>query len=223
MTRKKPRAQSAHRQPRGVDHEISFPPAQLSDALRADSWGLCGRFGKPHGVRGDVRLWMYNAQSDLLEPGAELFIGAHPRDGAPVELPTFKLTVQRIRFDTKGAFVSFAELNHREEAAKLNHQAWVAPRSLFSPLAEDEFYLADLIGAQGLLFPNESDGDDEGAARSLGELTGLLEAGAGEILIFESEMFGEVMVPNLDPFVISIDVEAKLVRVRAIPGLIEER
>ena len=49
----------------------------------------------------------------------------------------------------------------------------------------------------------------------------MLEAGAGEILVFKSERWGEVMVPNLDPFVISIDVEAKIVKVRAIPGLIE--
>lgn len=201
--------------------ESLLPLAQLTPALRQDQWELCGRFGRPHGVRGDVRLWMYNKQSDLLVEGADLFVGAHPRDGDPAPLPSAQLTVSKIRFDAKGAIVTFAELKRREEATLLTHQAWLTPRSLFPELEEDEFYLTDLIGAQGLLFPIASDEDDPEAARPLGQLTGLVEAGAGEIFVFEGSQFGEVMVPNLDPFVIEIDLSAKLVKVREIPGLIE--
>jgi 16S rRNA processing protein RimM len=172
-------------------------------------------------VRGDVRLWLYNGQTELLAPGASIFVGAHPRDGERPALPEYSLTIERVRFDSKGALVNFAEVAHREEATLLTHSAWVTPRSQFPPLSDDEFYLTDLIGARGLLFPLESTGDDLETSQPLGELVGLLEAGAGEILVFESEELGEVMVPNLDPFIIEIDLVARVVKVRGIPGLVE--
>ena len=200
----------------------SLPDAQLSDDIRSGPWSVCGRFGKPHGVRGDVRLWVYNNATEMLVPGAPVFIGTHPKkvehDAAP---PHSLLTLERARVDAKGVVASFSEISSREAATELRHLAWLAPRSAFPELEADEFYLADLMGAQGLLLPIESETQDHPEPEVLGELVGMLEAGAGEILVFKSDRWGEVMVPNLDPFVISIDVEAKVVRVRAIPGLLE--
>ena len=200
----------------------SLPVAQLPPDLASDAWSVCGRFGRPHGVRGEVRLWIYNNLTEALVPGASIFVGQHPKKiGKEARPPQFQLTLRQARFDAKGVIASFEEVSQREAASELKHLAWVTPRSSFPGLADDEFYLSDLIGARGLLFSQDSETQDLSEGQDLGELVGMLEAGAGEILVFKSEMWGEVMVPNLDPFVISIDVEAKLVKVRRIPGLVE--
>ena len=102
------------------------------------------------------------------------------------------------------------------------------PRRDFPDLEDDEFYLMDLVGAEGLLFADEG-ADAEGIehlaeqGRSLGTLTDIFEAGAGELLVFKGSDFGEVLVPNVDPFVIEIDLNARLIKVREISGLLPDR
>ena len=198
-----------------------------STSLANDDWVVCGRFGRPHGVRGEVRLWGYNNHTELLKEGMNLYLGKHPKyPNSPVKPASHRLILTKVRSDNKGLLLSFKGIDRREQAQDINHMAWLSARSTFPPLAEDEFYLLDLIGAQGLAVAPEHEQHSLSpevieTATSIGYLTSLLETGAGETLIFESKEFGEVMVPNQDPFVLSIDLEKKRVLIRAIPGLLE--
>ncbi len=198
-----------------------------SSSFASDDWVVCGRFGRPHGVHGEVRLWGYNNHTELLKEGMFLYCGKHPKHPNSSVLPaSHRLTVEKVRSDNKGLLLGFKELKTREQAQELNHFAWLSTRSEFPPLAEDEFYLLDLIGAQGLAVDPKYDQDTLSpevieSAISIGKLTSLLEAGAGEVLIFESKAYGEVMVPNQEPFVLLIDLEQNRVILRAIPGLLE--
>jgi 16S rRNA processing protein RimM len=177
-------------------------------------------------VRGEVRLWVYNAHSDLLKEGVQLFVSPHPRSPADSPPPPrHALTVTRVRLDAKGALVAFSEIRRREEAQLLNHLAWVEPRSAFPEAGDDEFYLVDLIGTEGFAYPLGSDATvdphaSEGA-RPLGRLTGIVEAGAGDLLVFAGSELGEVMVPNVEAFVISLDPAQGYIKVWDIPGLLE--
>lgn len=217
---------SAHT-PDGGGEDPPLPKADLSPNLLHSDWIVCGRFGRPHGVRGEVRLWGYNNHTDLLKEGMTFYVGPHPKHPtSPVKVATSQLNLTRIRSNAKGLLLSFSELKSREAAKSLNHLAWLMPRVNFLPLDDNEFYLVDLIGAEGwAVSPDISDEDlrdlkDEDQ-QYIGRLTGFLEAGAGDLLIFEGKDFGEVTVPNQDPFVISIDLEQRKVIIRAIPGLLE--
>jgi 16S rRNA processing protein RimM len=189
-------------------------------------WLVCGRFGRPHGVKGEVRLWSYNQQTEALQKGMKLLIGPHPKHQTdPVRPAHSQLTLSKVRVDGKGLVVGFKELRFRDQAQALNHLAWLLPRKDFPELADDEFYLFDLIGAEGwAVDPSLEEFTDTPSQQNstyIGKLTGLLEAGAGELLIFEGGDCGEVNIPNQDPFVVSIDLDAKRIIVRAIPGLLE--
>ncbi len=211
------------------DHEGKVPPIPLADLTvleQPDHWLVCGRFGRPHGLRGEVRLWEHNKKTELLKEGMTLYVGAHPRFPSDDPSPaTHQLTLTKVRADGKGLIAQFKELRYRDQVQWLNHRAWLTPRDALPQLDQDEFYLMDLIGAQGWAVDpscdrfEETPNDDN--ATFIGRLTGLLEAGAGELLIFEGGACGEVNIPNQEPFVISIDVEQKRVIVRAIPGLLE--
>lgn len=209
--------------------EIRLPSAELCDELTQDTWSVCGRFGKPHGVRGEVRLWLYNDQTELLNQDTPIFVGMHPRDErARPELPLYQLTLRSLRVDSRGVFVSFEELSKRDQVDALKHLAWVVPRRDFPDLEDDEFYLMDLVGAEGLLYADEGPNVEGGEypteqGRSLGTLVDIFEAGAGELLVFKGSEWGEVLIPNVDPFVIDIDLEARLIKVREIAGLLPER
>ena len=204
-----------------------LPKAVLSPDLLTCEWITCGRFGRPHGVKGEVRLWGYNQHTELPEDGMRFFIGKHPKyPNSKVKAATHQLTLSRVRSDHKGLLLGFKELNSREDAQHLNHLAWLMPRTHFPSLDDQEFYLIDLLGADGwAVSPEVSETalsqPDQLEKQYVGKLTGILEAGAGDLFIFESDEFGEITVPNQEPFVISIDLEHKSILIRAIPGLLE--
>lgn len=190
----------------------------MGSSADVDQWVYCGRFGRPHGVRGAVRLWPHNPQTELLEAGGHVYLTRQLTDEQRQDLLTLperaveRLTIRAARRDAKGWVVSFEELTSREEAQRVNLCDWVTRRSDFPEPSDDEFYFSDLIGAEGTL--------DDG--RSIGSLLEVIEAGAGEILVFEGVGAGEVMVPFVwETFILTLDVEAKRIEIRAVKGLLE--
>ena len=168
-----------------------------------DKWIVCGRLGRPHGVHGALRLWCHNPDTQALEPNQTIYLGVSPK-----ELKHY--TLEYVRKDAKSHIVRLKEVQSRQDAADLTHKEWFIQRSAFEKLEDDELYFADLIGLEGRL----EDG------RSLGTVKQVIEAGAGEILIFKGEL-GEIMVPYVDAFIARVDLESQVIYVYAVDGLIE--
>jgi len=185
-------------------------------ASEEEQWVICGRFGRPHGVRGELRLWCHNPNTELLRDDLMMWLGdledtliSNPNQRlSPLNLCQYRLLSSRK--DSKGLIVRFGGVNSREDAQLLNHKAWVIRRSAFPELKDDEFYFSDLIGMAGAL----DDGD------SLGVLRDILEIGSGEVLVFEGP-HGEVMVPFVPAFILDLNFDERLIKVRAVDGLIE--
>jgi 16S rRNA processing protein RimM len=86
-----------------------------------------------HGVAGEVRLKLFG------DGVAALSVHKSFNDGA--------LTLVKIRDDGKGGAVArFAESASRADAERLRGTALTVPRDALPPLAEGEFYHADLLG-----------------------------------------------------------------------------
>jgi 16S rRNA processing protein RimM len=86
-----------------------------------------------HGVAGEVRLKLFGEGVTTLSKHKSFNEGA--------------LTLQKIRDDGKGgAIARLAESNSRGDAEKLRGTALTVPRDALPPLAEGEFYHADLLG-----------------------------------------------------------------------------
>lgn len=86
-----------------------------------------------HGVAGEVRLKLFG------EGAASLSCHKSFNDGA--------LTLVKVRDDGKGgAIARFVQSASRGDAEKLRGTALTVPRDALPPLAEGEFYHADLLG-----------------------------------------------------------------------------
>ena len=120
-----------------------------------------------HGVAGEVRLKLFGEGVASLKRHEAFTVEG--RGGAT-------LTVQSLRDDGKGgAIARFAEVADRNAAERLRGLALTVPRSALPPLAEGEYYHADLIG-----LPAVSAG---GAA--LGTVVAVENFGAGDVLEIE--------------------------------------
>jgi 16S rRNA processing protein RimM len=115
-----------------------------------------------HGVTGEVRLKLFG------ESVAELKRYKAFNNGT--------LTVKALKDDGKGgAIARFAEIADRTAAEKLRGTALTVPRSALPPLADGEYYYADLIGLSAV--------STEGEA--LGVVVAVDNFGAGDVLEIE--------------------------------------
>lgn len=125
-----------------------------------------------HGVAGEVRLKLFGEGVSALK-AYKAFNGG-------------TLTLQKLRDDGKGgAIARFAEVTTRNAAEALRSTALTVPRSALPPLAEGEYYHADLIG----LAAHATDGT------VLGTCVGVDNYGAGDVLDIQRPDGKRFMVP----------------------------
>ncbi len=98
-----------------------------------------------HGVAGEVRLKLFGEGAGSLASHKTFNAGA--------------LTLVKVRDDGKGgAIARFTESTSRGDAERLRGTALTVPRNALPPLAEGEFYHADLLGLPVVTDAGESVG-----------------------------------------------------------------
>ena len=88
------------------------------------------------------------------------------------------------------------------------------PREDAVKLEKDEYYIADLIGMD--VYTDEGLPDE----RRFGVLKDVMETGANEVYIIDSDEYGEVLVPAIRQCILDVDVEKRIMRIHLIKGLI---
>lgn len=151
---------------------------------------LVGRFGAPHGVRGEVRL-----QSFTVEPRA---IG----DYGPVQTADGRrFTLANVRPVKDNMLVArVAGIADRDAAAALTNLELYVERAALPPPDEDEIYVADLVGMVAV------DGD----GGEFGTVIGVPNFGGGDLLEVRPSAGGEtILLPFTKAVVPTIDLSAR--------------
>ncbi len=142
---------------------------------------------RPHGVRGEVRVRMWNAESDLLRRARSIVVRAD--GGAPA---TFRVLGAK---RSGGADVLRLEGVASVAAAEaLRGHALLVARASFAPLAEGEYYHVDLVGLRVC----------EGE-RELGRVREVLSYPSVDALLVVSDE-GARELPMIPPYLGRIDV-----------------
>lgn len=111
----------------------------MSDSDGESSWVRIGAVIRPHGIRGELKLYLDNPDSELLKKGLCIRL-------VPAKRPAQTFTVAAVF--GQGDRVRLEGLNDRNLAETWRQAVLEARREDFPPLAEDETYLVDLIGAE---------------------------------------------------------------------------
>ncbi|MEO5706619.1 MAG: ribosome maturation factor RimM [Alteraurantiacibacter sp.] len=115
-----------------------------------------------HGVTGEVRLKLFGDGIASLKAHKTFNAGS--------------LTVKTLRDDGKGGAVArFAEVADRTAAEKLRSTLLTVPRTALPPLAEGEYYHADLLGLAAV----------SASGTPLGTVIAIDNFGAGDVLEIE--------------------------------------
>jgi 16S rRNA processing protein RimM len=168
-----------------------------------EAWVPLAEVARPHGVRGELRLRLYNADSDLLLDLDEVLL--RPAEGSEV-----LLRVEGARRANDAILMKLVSVDDRDRADELRGAAVCARRADFPPLEEGEFYACDVAGARVVV-----EGGDE-----LGTVAELRTYPTVDVLVVTATDGGRAWeVPLVDSVVLRVDVEAKLVTVATRDGI----
>jgi 16S rRNA processing protein RimM len=159
-----------------------------------------GVVGRPHGIRGEVRVFLHNPASDLLQNLDRVRLQAG--DAAPREH-----RLERARPAGRHQLVAFAEIDSRDAAGQLKGARILVPRSELPRLGDDEFYVDDLIGLQVVC-----------EKQRLGTVSASREQGGIEVLTVESSG-EEIEIPVVEQFVAAVRIAEGQIDVRDLDNL----
>jgi 16S rRNA processing protein RimM len=151
---------------------------------------------RPHGVAGELRLKVYNRDSDLLRSLERVVVRFASGEERPV-------AVRHARPAGDAMLVLLEGCVGRTEAENWRGAQVLAPRSSFPALDEGEFYACDLEGARV-----------EVGGEPFGEVERLVSYPTCDALLVRSAE-GRFEVPLVDDAVDEVDPEAGVVRVRS--------
>jgi len=148
---------------------------------------LMGRFGAPHGVRGDIRLQSFTADPQAIASYGPLFDNSGAR----------RFVLANVRPQGKDMLVARVEgVGDRAGAQALTGVELFLPREKLPAPEEDEFYLADLEGLRA----ETADGV------VLGRVVALRNFGAGDILEVAPAQGETLLYPFTKAVVPKIDI-----------------
>ena len=130
-----------------------------------------------HGISGEVRLKLFGQGLESLTAHKVFIAGGRT------------LTLKSLRPDKIGAVARFAEIGDRTAAEGLRGTLLAVPRASLPPLAEGEYYHADVIGLAVV--------DTDGAP--VGVVTAIENYNAGDILEITLADGKTAMVPFCPP------------------------
>jgi 16S rRNA processing protein RimM len=168
----------------------------------APDFVVVGKLRKPHGIRGEMVMTVVTDFPELLSPGRQVFVG---EDYGP-------LTVRSVRWHRNDILIAFEEYEDRDRVGVYrNHYLFMRAEDL-PALPEDEYYLHELIGLDVV-----SD-----AGQRLGTVKDILVTGANDVYVVEREGRKDILLPAIEEVILEIIPEEGIMKVRLLPGLVEE-
>jgi 16S rRNA processing protein RimM len=159
---------------------------------------VVGAITKAHGLRGEVAVEVRSDNPERFAPGATMFLP----DG-------LRLTVGRSHRHGARMLVKFEEVSGRSDAEALRGQLLSVPESWLPTLPEGEYWPFQLEGCHVV---TES-------GRSLGRMTEVIANPANDLWVALDAEGNETLVPAINDVVLRVDVAAKQIEVRDVPGL----
>jgi 16S rRNA processing protein RimM len=175
--------------------------------LADDAWVPLAEVLRPHGVRGELRLRLYNRDSDLLLDQDEVLVRFPDGDEQEVSVDGAR------RADT-AILMKLHSVDDRDRADELRAAVVCVRRGSFPPPEPGEFYACDVEGARVVV------NDAGGPERDLGVVIALRSYPATDILEVAAHDGGRPWeVPLVDAIVRSVDVAANLVTLSTMDGV----
>jgi 16S rRNA processing protein RimM len=162
-----------------------------------ETWVPLAEVARPHGVKGEVRLRLFNKTSDTLLVMDEVLVRLP--DGEEHEV-----SVDRARRADDAILMKLHSVDDRDRAEDLRGALVCVRRRDFPPAEEGEFYAIDVVGSEARL--NDA---------RVGEVIEIVTYPSVEAMLVRGEK-GDWEIPLTDTYIEKIDAASRVVVLRTL-------
>ena len=162
-----------------------------------------GVITQTHGVRGEVKVFpttddperFLDLKKVLLDAGRE----------------KLSLEIKSVKFFKQFVIVKFKEFDNINDVERFKRCPLLVRREDAVELEEDEYFIADMIGLKVWT-------DDE---KEFGTLKDVIETGANDVYIIQSNEHGEVLIPAIKECILDVNIEEQKMVIHLMDGLLD--
>ena len=162
-----------------------------------------GIISSTHGVRGEVKVFPTTDDMKRFKKLKEVLLDTGKE--------TLTLEIEGVKFFKQFVILKFKGYDNIDDIVKYRGKSLFVPRENAVKLQKDEYFIADLIG---LKVVNE-DGSFTGVLKDV------MEPGANDVYIVESQDGKEVLIPAIKDCILQVDFEKEQVLVHLLDGLLD--
>jgi len=160
----------------------------------------------PHGLKGELKVVLYNADSDVDWRGLEVTLRSRKPEVTRVQ----KTRVEAFRRSGPLALLRLAGIADRSAAEAVNGLEVTIDRASLPEPEDDEVYLGDLVGLRVCEGPSE-----------VGVVREIRVYPAASCVLVALTAGGELEVPVHEPYVVEVDLRERTLRVAHLADLAE--
>ena len=161
-----------------------------------------GIISSTHGVRGEVKVFPTTDDVKRFKKLKKVILDTG-REHLPLE-------VESVKFFKQFAIVKFKGIDNINDIEKYKGKSLLVDRENAVKLRKDEYFIADMIGLQ--VFTEDGE--------AFGVLIDVLETGANDVYIIDSQKYGEVLVPAIKQCILDVDIEGQKMTIHLMEGLV---
>lgn len=167
-----------------------------------DRWVPLAEVARPHGVRGELRLKLFNTSSDILLSMEEVLVRFPDGD-------EHEVSVERARRADDAILIKLYSVDDRNRADELRGAHICVRRRDFEEPEADEFYAVDVIGGEARL-----DGQRIGTVAEI-----ITYPTLQAMLVHADDGEGDWEIPLTNVYIGKVDVAARVVELASLDDI----
>ncbi len=161
-----------------------------------------GVISSTHGVRGEVKVFPTTDDINRFKKLKQVILDTG-REHRTLE-------VEGVKFFKNLVILKFKGIDNINDIEKYKGKSLYVDRANAVKLKKNEYFIADMIGLR--VFTEEGE--------LFGTLKDVLETGANDVYILDTEKHGEVLIPAIKQCVLDVDIENRKMVIHLMEGLV---
>ncbi len=163
-----------------------------------------GAITQTHGIRGEVKVFPLTDDVSRFENMKDLLL--------ETKKGYLHLDVTSARPQKNLVILKFKGYDNINDVEGFKGAKLFVEKENRVALAEDEYFIADLIGLKVI---TEED-------KELGKISDVISTGANDVYVVETDGGKEVLLPAIHDCILNVDYDNKIMLVHLMPGLLDE-
>lgn len=158
-----------------------------------------GKIVNTHGLRGEVKVTPWTDYPEVFEELEKLYLD----DGT-----SFK--IKGVKYHKSSVILKLSGIDDVNVAERLKNKILYVPRASLDILAEDTYFVVDLIGLE--VFEDEN---------FIGKLTEVITTGSNDVYVVKKEGEKDILIPALKEVVLDVNINEGFMKVKIPEGLLD--